>query len=560
MSASSKKKLRKEQDAAKLTEKQLNERKEAKKLKIYTTIFVVVLALLVVAALWFGISRTVTGSGIRERNTAAVTFTNGSITESSEPVNVTGIHELNNAELNYFYIDAINQFYTNYGSYAAMFGLDLTKPLNEQVTNEETGDTWADDFLASAQDTAKSYYALADEAAKNGYTLSESEQATVDNQMSSLLLSAYSAGYSKVGDYLKAYYGNGATEESFREYLELNYLAQSYYNNYAASLTYDEAALREADEADPNAYSAYSYNSYYLNTSKFLEGGTTDEDGNTTYSDEEKAASVEAAKATAEALAENATIEELDAAIAALEINAEAANAASTTYTDAAYSNISSVVREWVTDNSRASGDVTVIANTSTTTAEDGTETTTTNGYYVVYFVERNDNTFALANVRHILVAFEGGTTDSSGNKTYSEEEKQAANTKALKLLAQWQDGDATEESFAALANEESADGNGTTGGLYENVYPGQMVTNFNDWCFDESRKAGDTGIVESEYGYHVMYYVGDSETNYRDYLIRNDLVSEDTAAWYSALVDAMTVTEQDTKYISKDLVLSSGN
>ena len=54
--------------------------------------------------------------------------------------------------------------------------------------------------------------------------------------------------------------------------------------------------------------------------------------------------------------------------------------------------------------------------------------------------------------------------------------------------------GDATEDSFAALANEKSDDGNGTTGGLYENVYPGQMVSSFNDWCFDESRQTGNTG------------------------------------------------------------------
>ena len=157
---------------------------------------------------------------------------------------------------------------------------------------------------------------------------------------------------------------------------------------------------------------------------------------------------------------------------------------------------------------------------------EDGNEVTTTNGYYVVYFTSSNDNTFPLSNVRHILVSFEGGTTDDNGNTTYSDEEKAAAKTAAEDLLAQWESGEATEDSFAALANEHSDDGDGTTGGLYENVYPGQMVTNFNDWCFDSSRKAGDTGIVETEYGYHVMYYVGDSDYTYRDYLIENELRS----------------------------------
>ena len=48
-----------------------------------------------------------------------------------------------------------------------------------------------------------------------------------------------------------------------------------------------------------------------------------------------------------------------------------------------------------------------------------------------------------------------------------------------------------------------SADtGSNTNGGLYTEVYQGQMVTEFNDWCFDESRQPGDTGIVYNEGGY----------------------------------------------------------
>ena len=54
MSASSKKKLHNEQQAAKLTERQLAEQKEAKKLKLYTTIFVTVLVALLVIAVVFG--------------------------------------------------------------------------------------------------------------------------------------------------------------------------------------------------------------------------------------------------------------------------------------------------------------------------------------------------------------------------------------------------------------------------------------------------------------------------------------------------------------------------
>ena len=139
-----------------------------------------------------------------------------------------------------------------------------------------------------------------------------------------------------------------------------------------------------------------------------------------------------------------------------------------------------------------------------------------------------------------------------------SDEEKEAAKQKAEEILDEWMSGDATEDSFAALANEKSDDGDGTTGGLYENVYPGQMVSSFNDWCFDESRQTGNTGIIESQYGYHVMYFVGKSDTTYRDYQIETELRNTDTQEWYDATVEAIPMTDGDTKYIRKDLVISA--
>lgn len=111
--------------------------------------------------------------------------------------------------------------------------------------------------------------------------------------------------------------------------------------------------------------------------------------------------------------------------------------------------------------------------------------------------------------VRHILVMAEGGTTDDQGKTTYTDEEWAACEKKAQEVLDTWLAGDKTEESFAKLATEKTQDpGSQGTGGLYERVYEGQTVQAFNDWCFDESRKAGDYGLVKTEYGYHVMYFV----------------------------------------------------
>lgn len=540
MSASSKKKLRAEENASKLTEKQTAEQKEAKKLKIYTALFTAMIIVMVAAALWIGISRTIANSGIREKNTVALTV---------------GDHKLSSVEMNYFYIDAINQ----YGSYLQLMGVDTSKPLDQQVTNEETGSTWADDFLSSAQENAKSVYALVDEATRNGFTLPQESQDSIDLYGKNLDSYAKLYGYSNADGYVKAMYGNGATKDSFLEYYKNNLLAEAYRSEYSDSLSYTDEQIEAKDSEDTTAYNAYSYHQYYLATSKFLEGGTTGEDGTVTYSDEEKTAAEKNAEEAVKDLLKRKIIdlETFDKAIAALPVNKDADPApTSTAYTDQLGSKVGSTVADWVKDPARKEGDTTYIPSTSTSTAEDGTEVTTVNGYYVLYFDGSADNCFPLANVRHILVSFEGGTTEN-GTTTYSDEEKAAAKEKAEEILKQWQDGDATEDSFAALATEKTTDpGSKESGGLYENVYPGQMVQAFNDWCFDDSRKPGDTGIVETPYGYHVMYYSGDADINYRNYMITENLRTADVSAWYSALVEAMTVEEGNTKYIRKNLTL----
>ena len=541
MSASSKKKLRKEQTTAQMTEKQRAEQKEAKKLKLYTAAFVAVVAIVLVVAIVVGATQTIANSGIREKNTVALTV---------------GEHKISNAELNYYFIDSVNNFKSQYGTYAAMFGMDVTKPLDEQVYDEATGMTWADYFLASAKDSVLSVYALNDAAVAAGHTLTAEEQGIIDSNLATMEMYGVLYGYEDGESYLKAMYGRGASSEGYRKYMEMAALADSYYGTYGASLTYTDADYRAAEAENYNAYSSYTYNHYYLATNKFLTGGTTAEDGTVTYSDEERAAAEEAAETAANSLVgeEITSVEALDEAIAALSINAET-TAASTLCENYGYNSVTQLLREWVTDDARAEGDMTVIPNV--TTDADGKETTS--GYYVVRFQNCDDNTFALKNVRHILVKFEGGTTDeATGTTTYTVQEKEAAKTAAEELLATWKAGEATEDSFAALANEHSDDGDGTTGGLYTYVYPGQLVANFNDWCFDASRTTGETGVIETEYGYHVMYFVGDSDLTYRDYQIRNELLSADLESWYTGLREAVTVTEGNTQYLTTSIVLGT--
>ena len=543
MSASSKKKLRNAEQLSQLTERQQAEQKEAKKLKVFSIAMVAAVALMVVFAIGIVTSNAIkkANMGKAERETVAVTI---------------GDHEISAAEFNCFFVDAVSNFYGQYGSYASLFGLDVTKALEDQFYDEENKVTWADEFVNSAKENVKAVYGIVDEAEANGFTLTDEDKAAIDSQIATMSTYAALNGYSNVDGYMQAMYGTGANEEVVRNYIEACYIAQAYQNSVSEGLEYTAADIEAKDAENPAVFSTFSYNSYYLAANKFLEGGVEGEDGTFTYSDEEQAAAVEAAKEAAKSLTSATSVEEFNKAIAALEVNAEVENASSTASTNTSYDYVNSVIQSWVTDSQREEGDMKVIA--STTTDEDGKETI--NGYYTVYFIERNDNEMLLQNVRHILAKFEGGTTDENGTTTYSDAEKAAAKEAAEQILADWQAGEATEESFAALANEKSDDGDGTTGGLYENVYPGQMVVNFNDWCFDEARTAGDTGIVETEYGYHVMYYVGASEQTYRNYMIENTLRSEDVEAWYTAIVEAQTLTDGSFEYVPGGMILNSGS
>ena len=111
MSASSKKKLRKEQKAAAMTQKQQAAAKEAKKLKAYTITFWVVLALCV--SLVAGLALKGPVVGVASRMSTAL---------------VIGEHKISAMELNYFYVDAINEYVNSYGNY-----LQFMKLKTEQV-------------------------------------------------------------------------------------------------------------------------------------------------------------------------------------------------------------------------------------------------------------------------------------------------------------------------------------------------------------------------------------------------------------------------------------------
>ena len=256
---------------------------------------------------------------------------------------------------------------------------------------------------------------------------------------------------------------------------------------------------------------------------------TKDADGNTVQpTDEENAAAKEAASANANAA--------LEAVRNGLLMEKAADNYDNGTYTDRPTGTYSGdAVTEWVFNAERQEGDLTLI--------ESG------DNYYVVLFHSRGRNDYNTVDVRHILFKVDTSDLDSKADDYQEKLDARKAEQKeaAEAALKKWEEGARTEDSFAELANELSADtGSNTKGGLYTEVYKGQMVTEFNDWCFDESRQPGDTGIVYNEgsyTGYHVIYFVG-TDAPYWQVQVRNAMKNADYTQWNNALVKDITATE----------------
>ena len=79
----------------------------------------------------------------------------------------------------------------------------------------------------------------------------------------------------------------------------------------------------------------------------------------------------------------------------------------------------------------------------------------------------------------------------------------------AQEMLEKWKkDIRCSEATFADLANKHSADtGTALDGGGYQGIRRGQLMEALDSWCFDPARQSGDTTIIRSEYGLHVLYF-----------------------------------------------------
>lgn len=452
------------------------------------------------------------------------------------------------AEYEYYYMRAYNQiryqsqYYQYYYQTSNGYDTSLSPEDQPQTTKDDDGNeiSWVEklhnDTIQLIQ-LHKTYYNKAVEA---GLKLSKADEAYIDKQIESLREEAKSASKSSekeqsnmtysLNAYLRKVYGGAVNERFLRKMLKIQTLAQKYVTQRTAEIAkgYDQKTIDEAYKKDTSSYDIVTFRVYTFQTQTLTaEENETDD-----------ALKARQAKADAE-VKKNANdflnaVKDENSFIA----KAKAANKDDESY-DADKSTKLTNVKSYVSQN--FSEDIANWLFNSTT--KDGSKklfSDEDNGKYTIVLAVKGPHQEKTVSVRHILFA----TKDQSTNEALSAEEIANKKAKAESTLKKFNEGDKSEDSFAALANEFTEDtGTNTNGGLYENIYPGQMVSAFNDWIFDSKRKTGDVDIVETEFGYHLIYFVKADGTEYYDSAIRASKASEDFEKESQELLDGDTYT-----------------
>ena len=507
------------------TAREAQQKKEAQRTNIlYGAIAVLFLLLAVAVFVW--------KSNVIQKHATAATLYYSAQTASADAsssadgstsaadAEKTKLADVSVPQVNYYFTNIYQNFVQQNSSYISYLGLDTSSDLRSQTYPGDETQTWFDYFMDQTLSQMSSIYALNKAAEEEGFAWNDTMQAELDSNLENMKTSASAAGLSE-SKYLQRIYGATMTTGVYESEMKQVILASDFSQSHNDSLTYSAADLEAEYEANRNTYDVVDYQSLRIDGAA---ESTTDADGNTVDpTEEETAAALAAASDKADALYADFQ------SGSGMEALADGDDKVSFTNGEAgSYS--SSVVMDWLFDDARQPGDSAVLADTDNS------------AYYVVTFSQRYRQETATVDVRHILLQPETGTS-AEGEDGYEDEQAQLkadAKAKAEDILAQWQAGDATEESFGELAKENTADSNGAQGGLYEQVYQGQMVDTFNDWCFDSSRQPGDTGIVETSYGYHVMYFVG-TNLPYWQVKVDSALRNTDFSAWYADVTAGYT-------------------
>lgn len=374
---------------------------------------------------------------------------------------------------------------------------------------QETADQILENSVASNMIQTS---ALLQYAKENGISLNAMEKSAaaeaVDAQLAQIAQAAKTYNVS-ASTYMGYLYGNGVNRSVILNGLQDSILANKVYLSRSCAMDFTREEL--------DAYSAGLDANGDLFSYAFYQVPVSEE-----RTEEEAKAAAEALKTgLIDSYEEGADAQQLFNDLVAEEFPETSA----TVRNDVTGDKLDELYHDWIEAEERKAGDVEIFP------AADNA------GWITVLFLGRDDNSETVVQVRHILIKAEA---DEKG--LYSDEAKAAAKARAEEILADWEAGDKSEFSFASMAFLYSEDsGSNTNGGLYSSVKQGQMVEEFDRFCFEE-HNYGDTAIVYGESGayagYHIMFYVGNSTA--RDAAARDALTNEAMSAWMTELTEGL--------------------
>lgn len=402
---------------------------------------------------------------------------------NDKTVMTIGDTEIKGLEFKYFYNAAVTSFQSENSSIISYLGVDFSKDLSTQDYYE--GMTWADYFSTRAQNTITETTLLYNEAVAKGYTLSKEDNDAIDAELDTLSGAISNLGVG-IDYYLQQAYGEGVTADFYKTMRKKTQLATNYLEDLSDSYEY----------SDEECENYYNENKQTLDTAAFrsfvfkYEVPEDVTEGDDSYKNEAR----DSANAMLEAITDEASFENYLNENVLTDEEKESLSENFTLSQSATYASLSTDVAAWLFDPSRTEGDKTVIdAN---------------NAFNVIYFISCGLDRYNTADIRHIFVKIEEEDNDVSEHESVHNAAVAKAHEEAENIYNEWKSGDATEESFGNLAVTYSDDSSASSGGLMLNVYKNYFtVPEINDWIFD-SRNAGDSVLIDSDYGSHILYYV----------------------------------------------------
>lgn len=298
-------------------------------------------------------------------------------------VATVGSQQLTNGELQAHYWLAVYDFLDYYGYYLDSMGVDLSKPLSDQICDQKTGQTYQQMFLESALNSWYRYATLVELSKEAGFQLTEEQQEYIDSIGTQVKDLAKDYKYTDVEEFVDKEFFPGCSFDIYMDYTKSNYLALSYYDTLYKDMkpTKDQIDAYYAEhEAEFKEKGMDKAAGDYYDVRHILveiKEDTTDNNPGADFSDMEWAVCLQSAQDLLDQFLAGEKTEEAFAKLA-IEHSKDPGSASN----GGLYSDLTKETglidgfKNWYLDESRKPGDTGLVKNTESATQ----------GYHIMYF------------------------------------------------------------------------------------------------------------------------------------------------------------------------------